>query len=97
MSYVTNASASTEAKSEAGAVTANTGSKTLAAANRDRIALYLTNTGANAVWLSFGKTAVAEKGIYLAKEGGSAVVDDYVGIVTVITKSGESLVTLSEV
>lgn len=78
-------------------ITAKTESKTLVEANRVRIALYVTNVGANAVWLALGPTAVAEEGPMLAKEGGAAVIDNYLGIITAITKSGESVVSFSEV
>jgi hypothetical protein len=88
---------SDQAARSKGNVTAKTESKTLVAANENRVALYVTNVGANGVFLALGGTAVAEEGIYLAKEGGSFTIDNYSGQVTVITKSGESVVSYAEV
>ena len=45
---------SVEATTPAGAVTAKSESQTLAAANQNRVALYVTNNGAKDVWLAFG-------------------------------------------
>ena len=53
-------------------------SKALVKENPDRIALYVTNVGTKAAYLGFGTAAVAEKGIYLAKEGGSMAMDTVV-------------------
>lgn len=86
-----------EAKNPAGAVTAKTESKTLAAANLNRIALYVTNDGAQPVYLALGATATKNKGVRLNKEGGSVVLDEYRGIVTVVTAEGESVVCITEV
>ncbi|HZN10475.1 MAG TPA: hypothetical protein VFC61_02290 [Blastocatellia bacterium] len=99
MGYVSNASATTIAKTPKGKVTANTGSKTLIADNRDRIRAFVSNNGANDVWLALGTTAVAEEGILLKKEGGGNQpfqLEGYTGIITVITKTGESVVSFSE-
>jgi hypothetical protein len=92
-----NPSRPSSAKTPKGKVTAKTSSETLAAANESRVALYVTNVGANNVFLALGATAVAEEGILLTKEGGGTVIDNYSGAVAVITKSGESVVSLSEV
>ena len=86
-----------EAKTAASAVKAKTESQTLAAANLARVSLYITNNGAKTVWLALGPTAVAETGIMLSAEGGSTTINDYLGIVTVITKESESVVSFSEV
>lgn len=88
---------STVAKTPKSKVTAKTESKTLAPANRQRVGLYVTNNGAKKVWLAFGEPAVAEEGPMLREEGGATVIDNYAGIVTCITKEGESLVTFAEV
>jgi hypothetical protein len=80
-----------------GKVTAKIESKVLAVANFDRVALVVTNGSAVDAWLALGPTAVAEEGIYLKAEGGGVVIDFYSGPVSVITKSGEGLVTFSEV
>lgn len=86
-----------EATTAAGTFTAKTESKTLAEANPARVALYVTNDGANVAYLAFGATAVKNKGVRLSKEGGAAVIDNYWGIVTAITAEGESVITFTEV
>lgn len=88
---------SPEAVTPAGALTAKTESQTLSASNPGRIALYVTNNGAKDVWLALGSTAVAEKGIKLVATTGSAVIDNYSGVVSFISKEGESLVTFAEI
>lgn len=92
-----NPSRPATAKTAKGKVTAKTSSETLAAANEARVALYITNVGASSVFLALGATAVAEEGILLTKEGGGSVIDNYSGAVSVITKTGESVVSFSEV
>jgi hypothetical protein len=89
--------ASDKAKQSKGKVVAKTSSEPLAATNRGRIGLYVTNTGANNVYLALGDTAAADEGILLSREGGGATIDDYTGPVSVVTKTGESLVTFAEV
>lgn len=86
-----------EAETPAGAVTAKAESATLAEADPNRAALYVTNDGANVVYLALGATAVKNKGIRLNAEGGAVVIDNYTGVVSVVTASGESVVTFSEV
>lgn len=80
-----------------GKVTASTASATVAAANPFRVALVVTNNGAKDVWLALGSTAVAEEGILLNSEGGAHIIDYYLGVVTVITKEAESVVSFTEV
>lgn len=92
-----NPSRPASAKTSKGKVTAKTSSETLVAANENRVALYITNIGASNVFLALGATAVAEEGIMLVKEGGSAEIVNYSGAVSVITKTGESIVGFSEV
>ena len=86
-----------EAKTPKSKIKAKTESQTLAESNPGRIALTITNTGATAVWLAAGATAVAEEGIMLAKEGGAHVIDYYTGVVSVITKESESVVSFLEI
>lgn len=81
----------------AGNLTAKTESKTLLKANPNRQEFYAVNNGAKSVWVAFGPTATAEKGILLAKEGGSVSSEIYRGEVTAITKESESLVSFQEV
>jgi hypothetical protein len=85
------------AKTPAGKVSAKESSETLAKAFPDRKALYVCNPSTKEVWLALGATAVKEEGIWLKKEGGAAVIEDYTGIVTLITTSGEGAVTFTEV
>jgi len=88
---------SNEAKKGKGALKAKNTSQELAAENENRVALELVNDGANKVWIAYGKTAAAEEGIPLSPEGGSKVIENYSGVVSVITKSGESLVGFIEI
>jgi hypothetical protein len=81
----------------AGNVTAKATSETLAAANPNRAVLTVSNPSAKEVWLGLGTTAVKEKGIWLKKEGGSIVIDWWLGSVTVVTTEGEGTVTFTEV
>jgi hypothetical protein len=85
------------AKTPKGKVSAKTESKELIAANRDRAGLVVTNGSTVDVWLALGATAAAEEGIYLKAEGGSIVIDFYSGAISVITKSGEGVITYAEV
>lgn len=95
--FTETASAATKARSAAGAVTAKTTSQTLSAdTESQRVALYVTNEGVNDVWLALGEKAEPQKGIYVRREGGSATIDNYTGIVSVVTKIGESNVTFAE-
>lgn len=86
-----------EAKTPKSKVTAKTESQTLVADNEARVALYVTNNGTKNVWLALGATAVAEEGPLLVKETGAVVIDNYSGIITCITKEGESLLTFAEI
>lgn len=88
---------SPEAKTPKSKIKAKSSSQELAEANPGRIALYITNYGATAVSLALGATAVYEEGPMLAKEGGSTVIDNYSGIVSVISKEGEPIIGFCEV
>lgn len=92
-----NPSRPAEAKTAKGKITAETSSKELVAANESRVALFISNAGANPVWLAFGPTAVAEEGPMLVKEGGSVIIDNYSGKVAIITKTSTSVVGYSEI
>lgn len=87
----------TEAVTPAGSIKAKTESQTLAVANKIRVVLKVTNDGGKKVYLAYGPTAVKEKGIPLNAEGGSATIDEYTGIVTVVTAAEESVVCFVEV
>lgn len=88
----------TAAIAPASAVTAKTESQTLIADSaKRRVVAYITNDGANVVYLALGATATKNKGIRLNKEGGAAVIDNYTGVVSVVTAEGESVVAFSEV
>ncbi|HEX6456242.1 MAG TPA: hypothetical protein VF009_06950 [Solirubrobacterales bacterium] len=95
--FLETASAASKARTSAGAVTAKTNSQTLVADTEgQRVGLYVTNEGANDVWLALGEKAEPQKGIYVKKEGGAATIDNYTGVVSVVTKTGESNVTFAE-
>lgn len=84
------------AKVPKGKITAKTESKKLVGAYGDRAGLLITNYGSKLVSYALGETAVAEEGPGLAKEGGSVLIENYSGPVSVITKEGESVVGYSE-
>jgi hypothetical protein len=85
------------AQTAAGSITAKATTQVLAAANPTREELYVCNPSSKEVWLALAETAVKEKGIWLKKEGGSAVITGYIGAVGLITSEGEGLVTFAEV
>jgi hypothetical protein len=91
-----NPSRPATAKTAKGKFTAKAESKVLVAANENRIALYVTCVGTGPVFLALGEPAAAEEGIALWEKG-SAVIDNYSGPVTIITKTGESVVAFAEV
>jgi len=97
MAYSNPATRSDTAKNSKGKVTAETASKTLIAANGDRVTAYITNNGSKDVWIALGTTAVAEEGLRLVKEGPPFRLEGYSGVVSVITKEGESVTTFVEV
>lgn len=79
------------------AVTAKETSATLVAENRERVAVYITNDGEKAVYLALGSSATKNQGIRLNEKGGAIVIDAYTGPISVVTASGESVVTFAEV
>jgi hypothetical protein len=93
----TRASTSDTAAHPKGKATIGTASAELLGANRKRLAAYITNRGANRVWLALGETAAKEEGILLNPEGGAAVIDDYTGAIAAIAEGAGNLVTFSEV
>lgn len=97
MGFVQQSGSSTEARVPKGKVTAKTASVELAKANQDRIELIVTNEGGNDVWLSLGTAAVAKEGPYLVSKTGTWNTSSYSGAVFVITSTGESNVTFSEI
>lgn len=86
-----------EANQSAGAKTAKAESQVLLEQNLERISAYIINDGANVVYLALGAAATKNKGIRLNAEGGGVVIDDYTGVVSIVTAEGESVVTFSEV
>lgn len=66
---------------------ANAAVTVVQAAHRSRIVLYLTNPSDTDMWIGLGKDPVAtggsETGIFLAKTGGSMVIDNWTGDVRV--------------
>ena len=96
MSYVTNASATTQAVTPAGAATAETTSKQLLADNRNRIVAYVSNDGEKVAYLALGAKAEAHKGITLAPEDPTLPITGYTGEISVITAEGETVVTVAE-
>jgi hypothetical protein len=86
-----------EAKTPKGKITAKTESQVLAEFNEPRVALFVCNNGAKDAWLALGSTAAAEEGIKLVASTGTAVIDNYSGVVSCATKEGESLLSFSEV
>lgn len=86
-----------EAKTPKGGVTAGTESKTLVAANPSRVSVVITNVGEKDVFLCYGEGAAADEGPRLVAKTGSLVEQNYTGLITCITKEGESLVTFAEI
>lgn len=70
---------------------------TVAAANRARISLTLTNDSENTIYVWKGEGAEVGKGIRLNKEGGAIVIDDYTGVVTAAAKTAKSNLCVAEV
>ena len=90
------------ARNPKGKVQAKATSATLVKANVGRKCLYVTNPSTKDAWLALGPEAKKEEGIYLKKEGGSAVIsgsgdEGYTGEVAVVTTEGEGNVTFAEV
>lgn len=97
MAYIQQSGSATTARVAKGKLEAETASKELGKANNDRIAILITNGGANDAWLSLGEAAVAEEGIYLKKEGGAWENVVYTGPIFAITKTGKTNLSYAEV
>lgn len=69
----------------------------VAAANPGRVSITLTNDSANKIYVYKGSGATIGKGIPLTKEGGVAVIDDYLGIITAAALTGTSNLCVCEV
>jgi uncharacterized protein YlxP (DUF503 family) len=72
-------------------------SQKVASANEARVNLVVSNIGSKDVWLGLGAAAVAEKGLYLKKEGGTHNINYFNGEVTAISKEEEPIITFVEV
>lgn len=81
----------------AGSITAKVTTQEISVVNQARTEIYICNPSSKEVWIALGPTAVKEKGIWLKKEGGSAVITGYLGAISLITSEGEGLVTYAEV
>lgn len=86
-----------EANDPCGAVKAKTESQTLVAANPGRVAVYITNDGEGTAYLALGVTAVKNEGIRLLKGDPPLRIADYTGVISVVTKEGEPVITFSEI
>lgn len=81
------------------ALTANTGSQTVLAANAARRSAVIVNNGAVDVFLARGGTAVVNQGICLKAGGGAYEINAtnlYKGIITAITASGTAALVIEE-
>ena len=65
----------------------------IVATNPNRIAVFLVNIGKNNVWLSCDENAILDKGLLLAANGGSLLIDSTAfskGVINGICNSGKS-------
>ncbi|HET7455385.1 MAG TPA: hypothetical protein VFJ76_07690 [Solirubrobacterales bacterium] len=88
---------SSEAKTSKGKKVVKAESQTLVGANENRVSLSVFNPSSKEVWLACGSTATKEEGIWLKKESGSIVINDYGGPVSCVTTEGEGTITFVEV
>lgn len=91
-----NTFSSTSAKTPKGKLKTKNESKTVAAANDNRIGLWLT-PGAKDVWVALGPTAVSGEGIKLPEKGTPIYITGYTGIVTCIAASEEPEIGIAEI
>lgn len=87
---------STGTNTSASVTTSNT---SIVAGNSGRQYLVLVNDGANPVYLGFGATAVANKGIRLNASGGTLEINQdnlFTGAINGIATGGTSVVTVFE-
>jgi len=79
--------------------TVTTSNTVVVASNTARKYLCLVNSGSNPVFLGLGATAVADKGVYLAPNGGSFEINTdnlFIGAINGIAVGGSSNVTIFE-
>jgi hypothetical protein len=84
-------------KAGKGKATAKATSAALVEANPARVSLYVCNPSDKEVWLALGSEAKKEEGIWLKREGGTAYIPDYSGVVACVTTEGEGTITYAEV
>lgn len=80
-----------------GVVSVGTGTTEVRPANRKRTTITLVNDGANKIYVFKGSGAETGKGIPLLKEGGSIIIEDWLGIVTAAALTGATNLCVSEV
>lgn len=98
MSQFTLPTAATTAKNPGSLVEVKKEESTeVAASNRSRVSLTLTNDSENVIYVFKGEGVVIGKGIRLNKEGGSIIIADYTGIVTAAAKTAKSNLCVCEV
>jgi len=70
----------------------------IAASNRSRISLTLTNDSEEAIIYVFkGEKAKVKEGMRLNAKGGATIIDDYTGVVTAASAVAEGLLGVVEV
>ena len=82
-----------------GTASVGTANTAVLAANESRKRAIISNSGASAVWLSFGAAAVVGSGVFLAPSGGVFEIDPdelYCGAINGITAAGTSTVGVLE-
>lgn len=79
-------------------VEVGTSSTVVVGANRKRVTVALCNDGANTIYISKGNTAaVLGQGIRLNKEGGSIIIEDWLGEIRAIASTAATSLTVCEV
>lgn len=84
---------------EPGSTTVTTSTTEIVPANNSRNFIYLTNVGANDVFIAFDKPAQINKGVLLGSNNGSLTLDkesNVLGPINGITASGSSAVIFQE-
>lgn len=82
-----------------GGASVTTSTTLVLAANESRKRAIIVNSGAGAVWLSFGAAAVVGQGVYLGAVGGSYEISPdelYVGVINGISASGTNIIGVTE-
>lgn len=86
-------------KTTSGSVTAvsvATSDTVILAVNTGRREVTIVNDGANVVYLSFGRPAVASNGVRLNASGGSYTTNSWEGSINGIALTGATVVTVAE-